>query len=182
MARRLLLPASELMVQYARYHRDRRNIATHMIGVPMLLFGLGVLLARGQLLPGGGSGLTLAWLACAAATLWYLSRGHLLLGLAASLGNVLIVALAHLASAGTVSRWLGWGLGFFAAGWIIQFIGHCYEGRKPAFADDLRGLLVGPMFVAAELLFALGLARPLQREIERRAGPTLLRDLAHPVG
>jgi uncharacterized membrane protein YGL010W len=95
---------------------------------------------------------------------------------------VLIVALAHLASAGTVSRWLGWGLGFFAAGWIIQFIGHCYEGRKPAFADDLRGLLVGPMFVAAELLFALGLARPLQREIERRAGPTLLRDLAHPVG
>jgi len=38
------------------------------------------------------------------------------------------------------------------------------------------------MFVTAELLFSLGLARPLASEIERRAGPTVLRDLAHPVG
>jgi uncharacterized membrane protein YGL010W len=26
---------------------------------------------------------------------------------------------------------------------VIQFIGHWYEGRKPAFVDDLIGLLVG---------------------------------------
>ena len=32
------------------------------------------------------------------------------------------------------------------------------------------------------LLFTLGLARGLAHEIERRAGPTVLRDLAHPVG
>jgi uncharacterized membrane protein YGL010W len=180
MVRSLFLPAGELMVQYARYHRDRRNIATHLIGVPMIVFGLGVLLARGQL-PPGESGLTLGWLAWGAATLWYLSRGHLVLGLAVSLGNALLFALAHLVSAGTLAHWLSWGLGFFAVGWIIQFVGHYYEGKKPAFADDLVGLLVGPMFVAAELLFTLGLAQPLQREIERRAGPTVLRDLAHPV-
>ena len=81
-----------------------------------------------------------------------------------------------------MAHWLSWGLGFFIVGWIIQFIGHYYEGKKPAFADDLVGLLVGPMFVTAELLFALGMARPLAREIERRAGPTVLRDLAHPAG
>jgi hypothetical protein len=34
------------------------------------------------------------------------------------------------------------------------------------------------MFVVAEGLFALGWNRPLQDEIERRAGPTVLRDLA----
>ena len=55
MASSLFLPADELMVQYARYHRDQRNIATHMIGVPMIVFGVGVLLARGHL-PSGGSG------------------------------------------------------------------------------------------------------------------------------
>jgi uncharacterized membrane protein YGL010W len=180
MASSLFLPADELMVQYARYHRDQRNIATHMVGVPMIVFGVGVLLARGQL-PAGGPGLSLAWLAWGLATLWYLSRGHLLLGLAVSVANGLLFALAHLASAGTVVHWLSWGLGFFVVGWIIQFIGHYYEGKKPAFADDLVGLLVGPMFVTAELLFALGLARPLAHEIERRAGPTVLRDLAHPV-
>jgi uncharacterized membrane protein YGL010W len=181
MASSLFLPADELMVHYARYHRDQRNIATHMIGVPMIVFGIGVLLARGQL-PPGGPGLSLAWLAWGLATLWYLSRGHLLLGLAVSMANGLLFGLAHLASAGTVAHWLSWGLGFFTVGWVIQFIGHYYEGKKPAFTDDLVGLLVGPMFVTAELLFTLGLARPLAREIERRAGPTVLRDLAHPVG
>lgn len=180
MASSLCLPANDLMVQYARYHRDPRNIATHMVGVPMIVFGVGVLLARALIGP-GDPGLSLAWLAWAAATLWYLSRGHLLLGLAVSLVNALLFALAHLASAGSIAHWLSWGLGFFVAGWIIQFVGHYYEGRKPAFADDLVGLLVGPMFVTAEALFALGLARPLLREIERRAGPAVLRDLAHPV-
>ena len=181
MGRSLFLPASKLMVRYARYHRDQRNIATHMVGVPMIVFGLGVLLARGQLNLGSGS-LSLAWLVWTLATLWYLSRGHLLLGLAVSAANALLFGLAHLASAGTVAHWLSWGLGFFVVGWVIQFIGHYYEGKKPAFADDLVGLLVGPMFVTAELLFTLGLARPLQQEVERRAGPTVLRDLAHPVG
>ena len=69
----------------------------------------------------------------------------------------------------------------FVVGWVIQFIGHYYEGRKPAFVDDLIGLLVGPMFVVAEALFMLGWGKPLLAEIERRAGPTHLRDLAHPV-
>jgi len=180
MASSLLLPANELLVQYARYHRDRRNIATHMVGVPMIVFGIGVLMARAHLGP-ADPGLTLAWLVWGLATLWYMSRGHLLLGLAVSLANAVLIALAHLVSAGSTSQWLVWGLGFFVIGWIIQFIGHYYEGKKPAFADDLVGLLVGPMFVTAEALFAMGLVRPLLHEVERRAGPTVLRDLAHPV-
>ena len=181
MSASLLLPANELMVQYARYHRDRRNIATHMVGVPMIVFGVGVLLARAHVGP-GDQGLTLAWVAWGLATLWYVSRGHLLLGLAVSAVNGALFALAHLVSAGSVANWLTWGLGFFGLGWVIQFIGHYYEGKKPAFADDLVGLLAGPMFVTAEALFAMGMAQPLLREIEKRAGPTVIRDLAHPVG
>ncbi|MFX8094694.1 Mpo1-like protein, partial [Acinetobacter baumannii] len=68
----------------------------------------------------------------------------------------------------------------FVVGWVFQFVGHYYEGRKPAFVDDLVGLLVGPMFVVGEAMFTLGWGRPLLAEIERRVGPTHLRDLAHP--
>jgi uncharacterized membrane protein YGL010W len=181
MASTLFLHTNELMVQYARYHRDRRNIATHTIGVPMIVFGLGVLMARAHLGP-ADPGLTLAWLVWGLATVWYMSRGHLLLGLAVSLANAVLIGLAHLVSEGSTAQWLAWGVGFFVVGWIVQFVGHYYEGKKPAFADDLVGLLVGPMFVTAEALFALGMARPLLDEVERRAGPTVLRDLAHPVG
>ena len=47
-----------------------------------------------------------------------------------------------------------------------------------AFVDDVVGLLVGPMFVTAEAMFMLGWNKPLLAEIERRAGPTVLRDMA----
>jgi uncharacterized membrane protein YGL010W len=73
--------------------------------------------------------------------------------------------------------WLGGSIGLFVVGWVIQFIGHYYEGKKPAFMDDLRGLLVGPMFVTAEIGFALGLRHDTKAAIEKVAGPVRLREM-----
>jgi uncharacterized membrane protein YGL010W len=67
-------------------------------------------------------------------------------------------------------------VGLFVVGWIVQFVGHWYEGRKPAFLDDVMGLAIGPLFVAAELAFLLGLRGALREEIERRVGPTVVRE------
>ena len=173
-------PAFDLLAQYAEYHRDQRNIVTHFFGVPMIVFAVGVLLA-GISIPVGGWVLTFAWLVFALVALWYLTRGELLLGIAVTLGVGLLIALAHPVAHGSTAQWLAWGLGFFVVGWAIQFVGHYYEGRKPAFADDLVGLLVGPMFVAMEMLAPLGWFKSLLAEIELRAGPTVVRDLAHPV-
>ncbi len=170
--------ATDLLAQYAEYHRDRRNIASHFVGVPLIVFAIGVLLAR-PVVPWQGLALTPAWLLFALAALWYLTRGALLLGLAVSGAiAVLLLAAQQLSGGSSTFGWLGWGLGLFLVGWLIQFVGHWYEGRKPAFVDDLVGLLVGPMFVTAEALFALGWNRPLLAQIEQRAGPTVLRDLA----
>jgi uncharacterized membrane protein YGL010W len=172
-------PAFDLLVQYARYHRDQRNIVTHFIGVPMIVFAVGVLLARPAFLLGSVS-LTPAWLAFAFVALWYLTRGLFALGVAVTAGVGLLMLLAHQVDGG-VGRWLGWGMGSFIVGWLFQFVGHYYEGRKPAFADDLVGLLVGPMFVVLEMLAMAGLFGSLVARIEGRVGPTMIRDLAHPV-
>jgi uncharacterized membrane protein YGL010W len=169
-------PAIDLLAQYAQYHRDRRNIATHFVGIPLIVFAIGVLLARADV-----AGVNLAWIVWAASAAWYLTRGKLVLGLAVSLVNAALMALAIPLADGSTGSWLGWGVGIFVVGWVLQFIGHYYEGRKPAFVDDLVGLLVGPMFVVAEWLFAAGWGRDVLAEIERRAGPTHLRDLAAPL-
>ena len=172
--------ADTLLKQYAEYHRDRRNIATHLIGVPLIVLAVGALLSR-PAFELAGLALTPTWLALALAAAWYLTRGELLLGLAVS-AFVALLALAGQQLAGaTLSGWLVWGLGAFVVGWVIQFVGHYYEGRKPAFADDIVGLLVGPMFVTMELMGHLGLLQSLRAEVEHHAGPTHLRDLAHPV-
>jgi uncharacterized membrane protein YGL010W len=171
----------DLLAQYATYHRDRRNILTHFVGVPMIVFGVGVLLARLHLtVP--GLDLTGAWVAFCLSAAWYMSRrGPVSLGIAVTAATGVLIALAHGVSGGSIASWLSWGVGMFAVGWLIQFIGHYYEGRKPAFVDDIVGLLVGPMFVTAEAMFLLGWNKPMLAEIERRAGPTHIRDLAHPA-
>lgn len=163
-------PALDLLTMYAAYHRDRRNIATHFVGIPMIVFAVCILLAR----PGfelGGLSLAPIHLLLAVTTLWYLTRGAFVIGLITVAVNALLTWLALPLAAGSTASWLGWGLGMFVLGWIIQFIGHKYEGRKPAFVDDLVGLLVGPMFLVAEALFALGLEKPLRQAIEARVGP-----------
>jgi uncharacterized membrane protein YGL010W len=168
--------ATDLMVKYAAYHRDRRNIVTHFVGIPMIVFAVGVLLARPTFTV-AGMGLSPAVLAWVLATLWYLSKGNLALALAVSAVNgVLIAAALPLAHSPTFT-WLTWGVGAFVLGWFIQFVGHYYEGKKPAFVDDIRGLMVGPMFVTAEAMFALGWGKPLLALIESRVGPTHIRDL-----
>jgi uncharacterized membrane protein YGL010W len=173
-------PANELMVQYAAYHRDRRNIATHFFGIPLIVLAIGILLARVHL-DAGPLHSSAAWALWLLTTAWYVTRGNLLLGLATAVVNGALIALAHPFAGGGTGSWLACGLTIFVTGWVLQFIGHYYEGRKPAFVDDLVGLLVGPMFVVGEALFSAGLCRPLADEIERRTGPTLIRELAHPV-
>ena len=70
--------ATELLTRYAEYHRDRRNIVSHFVGVPMIVFGAGVLLARPSV-PVSGVPLTPAWAAFAVAAAWYLTRGNVFL-------------------------------------------------------------------------------------------------------
>eukprot|EP01030_Chromulinospumella_sphaerica_P004199 gene4199-4111_t len=162
------------MVQYAHYHRDRRNIATHLLGVPLIFMAIGMMLTQPQWAWGEWA-LTPAWCLWGLTSLWYLTRGTLLLGVATTLINALLIAWAHgLAALGADAGVLAWqaGLGLFVIGWIIQFVGHYFEGKKPAFSDDIVGLLVGPMFVVGEVLMAFGLLASMRMDIEREAGPS----------
>jgi len=115
--------ATELMVQYAGYHRDRRNIATHFVGIPLIVFAIGVLLGRPSF-EVAGLQLSPAWIVWALATAWYLTRGNLALALAVSAANAVLIALAQPLAAGSTSGWLTWGIGAFAVGWVFQFVGH----------------------------------------------------------
>lgn len=169
--------AHDLLARYALHHRDKRNITSNFVGVPMVVFAIGVLLSHPAFRIGGLS-LSPAWVVFALATGWYLTRGELALGIATGASIAILMLAAHRLADGSLSAWLGWGFCMLMVGWLIQFVGYWYEGRKPAFVDDMVGLLVGPMFVTAEAMFTLGWNRPLSAEIERRAGPTVLRDMA----
>jgi len=159
---------TEQLAQYAAYHRDRRNIALHLIGIPLIVASIDVLLSRPAFAV-DGIGLTPAILISLAVGLFYLIL-DLRLGIAMALVLAGGAWLGKVVAAYPTPTWLSVGIGLFVIGWIIQLVGHVQEGRKPAFLDDLIGLLIGPLFVLAEIGFALGLRRELEAAVEAKAG------------
>jgi len=150
--------------KYAAYHRDRRNVITHFVGIPMIVLAATILLSR----PGieiGGLFIPGAVAIAIVLTVYYLTLD---LRYGVAMGVFLALCLAAAAPAARGGAWLEWGIGLFGLGWIIQFVGHYYEGRKPAFFDDLMGLAIGPLFVVAEAGFLLGLRRDVQQAIAAR--------------
>ncbi|MDD1132674.1 DUF962 domain-containing protein [Pseudomonas shahriarae] len=159
--------------QYAAYHRDPRNIASHFIGIPMIVVAVAVLLSRPEWQV-TGLWLSPAVLLALFSAGFYL-RLELALGVLMSVLMGLSVWAGHVLAAQSTLVWLSSGIGLFVLGWVIQFVGHYYEGRKPAFVDDVSGLIVGPLFVVVELAFLLGLRHELKRQIEERVGPVRAR-------
>ena len=162
----------EQITQYAAYHRDRRNIATHFIGIPLIVFSVTMGLSLVHL-PALIGGLSVALVLTIVAVAYYFKLDYTL-GIAdAGVHGGQPVARHHRGYDVSCGHRRVDRAGHFVAGWIIQFVGHKFEGMKPAFFDDIMGLAIGPLFVMTEAFFLLKLKPELQRYVEARVGPTL---------
>jgi uncharacterized membrane protein YGL010W len=162
------------LIQYAAYHRDSRNILTHFVGIPLIVLAVVVLMSRPSYMLFGLPLSPATWAVLAAIVYYFLLDRPLGIVMAVFLQFCVWVGMALAAQSTAI--WLGFGIGLFVLGWAIQFIGHYFEGRKPAFVDDIMGLIIGPLFVAAELAFLMGLRKPLLAQIEAASGPVVHRD------
>lgn len=154
---------------YADYHRSARNIATHLVGIPLIVMALFVLLSR-PMWSFNAWHVSPALIVAVVSVVYYLRLNlgmGLIMGVLYGLGLALGAAVAELETA----IWLMVGGGGFLIGWVIQFVGHYFEGKKPAFFDDVMGLAIGPLFVVAEVLFKLGAYAELKQQVEERSGP-----------
>jgi uncharacterized membrane protein YGL010W len=153
--------------QYGAYHLDKRNIASHFVGIPLILWAVVAVLSRPQWWLFGVP-VSAALLAALFASVYYLRLNRIL-------GFVMVVVLvvclwsgAKIAAMET-GIWLALSLGTFVLGWAVQFVGHVWERRKPAFVDDVIGLVIGPLFIAAEAMFFFGWRADLRLLVERNA-------------
>lgn len=154
--------------QYAAYHQDSRNVATHFVGIPMIVVAVATLLSR-PLWMVGDVPLTLAAIVSLLSCLFYL-RLDIRFGITMTLVMALSLAAGYWFAAQSTAIWLSAGLGLFIVGWAIQFLGHYYEGKKPAFVDDLSGLIVGPLFLVAEAAFHFHMRMEVKAAIDARLG------------
>ena len=72
------------------------------------------------------------------------SHTHPVNRLCHSLGiPLIVVSVALLVGSIFVHSLLIYAAALFVLGWILQFIGHAFEGKEPEFFQDWRFLLVG---------------------------------------
>jgi len=128
-----------LLAHYGESHRNPVNELIHIVCIPAIVFSLlGILWALHP---------AVALLVVAAALAYYVTLSRTFaLGMGVMAGAMLVL-LAMLPD-GTV---LPTSIGVFVAAWLGQFVGHHIEGKKPSFFDDLRFLLIGPLFVLSIL-------------------------------
>ena len=153
------------MAMYTSYHRDRRNRVTHFVGIPAIMVSLMVALAPLHLAVGG---MDLSWAVAMTATafvLWLLLDAAIGAAMAVFLAPALAAAEMLAAVSSTATIWTVFAV-LFVGGWALQILGHFYEGRRPAFLSNLFQALIGPMFLVAEIFFALGWRRRLQQRVE----------------
>lgn len=155
--------------QYKCVHLNPKNVKTHFVGIPLIVLSIAILLS---LITFNFSfntqeiSISLAMILFFFALLYYLKL-HAKLALGMMIYIVINVYLALWIV--DMNNAVSIAIALFVIGWIIQFIGHHYEKAKPAFFDDIIGLVIGPYFLMAELYFAIGLEKELEASITTMA-------------
>ncbi len=152
------------LAMYAAYHTDRRNQLTHYVGVPIIIFSILIVLIQ---VPLGGP-VSAAGALLGIVLLSYVVAVPLVGVFSLIAGLALYVLAADVADMEPERRW-SVATACFVAGWVIQFVGHVFEGRKPAFLANMLQLFMAPAFLVAELMFAAGLQRNLAEVLHMRA-------------
>jgi uncharacterized membrane protein YGL010W len=127
---------------YGSYHSDWRNKATHAIGIPIIVLALLMWAARLSIALADGIRIDLAMVLVAFAGVLYVSLS-LPLGLAMTLALTLLYGVGRVLLGNDV--WIA--LWLFVGGWVLQFVGHVFEGRRPAFLRNATHLLIGPIYI-----------------------------------
>lgn len=124
-----------LLSKYSESHRNPTNEIIHCICVPAIVFSLlGLIWTLHPLIA----------LAVALLSLIYYCTLSVPFMIGMLLMSGAMLGLLYLLQPHWV---LPLSIGVFVVAWVGQFIGHHIEGKKPSFFDDLRFLLIGPLFV-----------------------------------
>jgi len=158
----------EQLAMYAGYHRDRRNQLTHHVGVPLIVFSLLLALTRVPLAQIDNFPLTAASVILALLLAFYIVAVPLTGIFTAIFYGVIYGVVVKIADGSAQTVWTIAAAGF-AGGWVIQFIGHAFEGRRPALTVNLLQAFMAPPFLVAEMLFVLGLEKDLEIDLQQRS-------------
>lgn len=133
----------KLLIQYGESHQNKMNIYIHGVAVPSIYFvTFGLLWALP--VPDFIAMFDVTWAHIVAIpVLFYYFKLSGPIGAAMTLLTIACFGGINVIDYYGYSVWQSC-LALFIVMWLLQFVGHKIEGKKPSFLDDIRFLLVGP--------------------------------------
>jgi uncharacterized membrane protein YGL010W len=158
------LPIDVLFDKYAESHQNHTNKTIHWICVPLIVFSLLGLVWQFPFpelafLGAYKSYLNWASFLITFALYYYYTLSPVLFFLmiwVIGLMSYGIVQIEYLFGLGTSNAYVTY-LIIFVLAWVGQFIGHKIEGKKPSFLDDVKFLLIGPIWLLHFICKKIGL-------------------------
>lgn len=140
--------------KYAESHQNHTNELIHWICVPLIVFSLLGLVwqipfPHLNFLGQYNGYFNWASFLIAFAMYYYFTLSPVLFFLmiwVIGLMSYGIVKLEQWQQMGGPAAWLVFAI-IFVVAWLGQFIGHKIEGKKPSFLDDIKFLLIGPIWL-----------------------------------
>jgi uncharacterized membrane protein YGL010W len=134
----------QLLAHYGESHQHPVNERIHFVAIPLIMLTLIGLMF--EIHP------AVAYVFLTASMFYYL-RLSLVFSMVMAVWTLIMLVLVH---AMGEHRLVICVLVFMGA-WVLQFIGHKLEGKKPSFFEDVQYLWVGPLFVLRPLLLRFNL-------------------------
>lgn len=153
---------------YLRYHRNPWNRLSHFVGVPVIIFALFIPLGWLRV-PVGGIEVTGAEIFMLVVLVYYFML-DIALALALLAFNGCLLYAADQVSQMPLGVSALWFAVAFIGGWLLQLVGHVFEGKKPALTDNFFQIFIAPVFLMAEVFFALGLKKDVEKRTEELSG------------
>lgn len=149
-----------LLAEYGESHRNSTNKLIHWICVPLIFW---TILGFISYIPTSNIYLkyfgflsVASFIALILITVFYFRLSWRI----ALIMVFIMLLMEHFVSLTNVTfgkkSWLFF-LAVFVITWILQFVGHKIEGKKPSFLKDLQFLLIGPIWLLSFILKKLGI-------------------------
>lgn len=149
---------NQWLQEYGASHQNPTNKLIHWICVPLIVLSVIGLIGSipvPEFMSNISPRLNFGSLALLLAILYY---AYLSISLAIGMiiFSIILIYVLHLMIGLDIDLWKQC-LAIFVVAWIVQFIGHEIEGKKPSFLKDLQFLMIGPLWLLSFIYKKIGI-------------------------
>ena len=147
----------EQLDAYGSHHTKKWTKITHLIGIPAVILGLIILFTWVRVDFFDRYTIALAWFLVVGTLIYYFVLDQKICGIMAIVFIPLTIITTWWTGPDPTKASVVVFFILFVGGWIVQFVGHGIEKKKPAFMNSLFQIFIAPVFIVLEICDMCGL-------------------------